>query len=426
MGGSLSSYLQQFQHNLFNKIDANGDGSITKSELQQAVTSAGGTTASADALFADLDPNNAGSVSEQQFAQNLPTPTFSPEMGAQLIASQEQASGDSSSSDPASAFANQLFSQLTNGGSTLTQSELEQAVKSAGGTTASADALYAQLDPNNTGSVSEQQFADNLQNLFNGSSTTSSSNDGNSAMDAMTSLMQSFAPPPPMMGMDGMDGSFTAQSTTDANGSSGSDPASAFANQLFSQLTNGGNTLTKSELDQAVTSAGGTTASADALYAQLDPNNTGSVSEQQFAANLPGPDQLFGASASSNSNGTGNSAADAMTVLLQNFAPPAVGGSMTTAENGSFAAGWSNRASGTSENSAQAALQELVQSLDGSTQSTASTDNSAQQALADLLQADGSDGSTSSSSSLPASLFGNVSQQMLSLMIEMQGQNQLG
>ena len=30
-----------FQQNLFNKIDGNGDGSISKSELEQAVTTAG-------------------------------------------------------------------------------------------------------------------------------------------------------------------------------------------------------------------------------------------------------------------------------------------------------------------------------------------------------------------------------------------------
>jgi hypothetical protein len=62
---------------LFNEIDTNGVGSITKSELEQAVTSAGGTSAAADALYAQLDPNNTGSVSEQQFAQFLqpPSPT---------------------------------------------------------------------------------------------------------------------------------------------------------------------------------------------------------------------------------------------------------------------------------------------------------------------------------------------------------------
>ena len=34
----------QFKQNLFNALDTNGDGSITKGEVEKAVTNAGGTT----------------------------------------------------------------------------------------------------------------------------------------------------------------------------------------------------------------------------------------------------------------------------------------------------------------------------------------------------------------------------------------------
>ena len=322
LGGSLSSLMQQWRQNLFDKIDTNGNGSITQSELDQAVTSAGGTTTAANALFGDLDPDDTGSVSEQQFAQNLPMPAFGPEMGGQLIAAQAQNSASSSGFDPASAFADQLFSQITNGGSTLTQSALEQAVTSAGGTTASADALYAKLDPNNTGSVTEQQFAANLPGAFN-ASTSSTGDSGNSAADAMAALMKSVAsssgaPTGPHGAHHGHHHHpVDTASTTNANGSSDSDPDLSPADQLFSQLTSGG-------------------------------------------------------------SGGGNSAQDAL------------------------------------------------QSLDSSsTQSAASTGNSAQDALFDLLQANGSIGATASANTLPASLFGRVSQQMLSLMVQMQAQNQL-
>ena len=43
-GGFNPYAAQQFQQNLFNQIDSNGDGSISKTELEQAVTSAGGTS----------------------------------------------------------------------------------------------------------------------------------------------------------------------------------------------------------------------------------------------------------------------------------------------------------------------------------------------------------------------------------------------
>jgi hypothetical protein len=61
-GGDIPNLLMQ---NLFNEIDTSGSGSINKSELEQAVTTAGGTAAAADALYAKLDPTNTGSVTEQ-------------------------------------------------------------------------------------------------------------------------------------------------------------------------------------------------------------------------------------------------------------------------------------------------------------------------------------------------------------------------
>jgi Ca2+-binding EF-hand superfamily protein len=70
-GTSGTDRSSQFAQNLFSQIDPNGVGSINKSQLEQAVTAAGGTSAAADALYAKLDPNNTGSVTEQQFAQTL-------------------------------------------------------------------------------------------------------------------------------------------------------------------------------------------------------------------------------------------------------------------------------------------------------------------------------------------------------------------
>ena len=91
--GGYPSYAGQIQQleNLFNTI-ANGNGSITKSELEQTVTADGGTTQGADALYASLDPNNTGSVTETQFLNNLRGPLFSGPLGYQLLAAQAQGS----------------------------------------------------------------------------------------------------------------------------------------------------------------------------------------------------------------------------------------------------------------------------------------------------------------------------------------------
>ena len=343
--------IQQFQQNLFNKIDTNSDGSITQSELEKAVTSAGGTSQSADALYALLDPNNTGSVSEQQFAQNLPAPPYSDQMGAQLIADQAQQSGGTNTAGPGGALAQSLFSQIdADGDGSITQSELEKAVTAAGGTTQAADALYAKLDPNNTGSVSEQQFAQSLSQLgphhhhhphADQDSDTGDASSGSSAQDALAALL---------------------------GGAVGGGNASQFAQDLFSQIdSNGDGSIGQSELENAVTAAGGTTQAADALYAQLDPTNSGSVSEAAFAQALQPPST------------SGNSAQDALFALINSL-----DGSATAATTSTTTASTS-ASSGTS---AEDALWSLINGTDGTsaTSGTQTGGNTAQDALFALLQ----------------------------------------
>lgn len=60
------------EQQLFAKLDTNGDGTISQSELEAAVTAAGGNNATADALFAKLDGNGDGSISTSEFAAAAP------------------------------------------------------------------------------------------------------------------------------------------------------------------------------------------------------------------------------------------------------------------------------------------------------------------------------------------------------------------
>ena len=288
LGGSAASYyanaLQQLQQRLFSKIDANGDGTVSQSELETAVTKAGGTTKSADALYAALDPNNSGSVSKQQFAQNLPLPSFSPAMGAQLIADQAQMCASSAGATPASFSKQTLFTQLdANGDGSLTKSELEQAVTKAGGTVASADALYAKLDPKNTGSVSEQQFAQNLPGAHHhhhhggggatpsdalaSDSTTSgagtSTDSGNSAEDALMALVDSLVQQPTVASNPFDTSSQTATGSTGTATSTSTDTAQAAVDALLD------NVGSPSQAAGASTGIGGNSAD-DALLALLN------------------------------------------------------------------------------------------------------------------------------------------------------------
>ena len=62
--------VSNMAQNLFDSIDTDGNGQISQSELENAVTSAGGTTVQADSLFNKIS-DGGSSVSESQLASAL-------------------------------------------------------------------------------------------------------------------------------------------------------------------------------------------------------------------------------------------------------------------------------------------------------------------------------------------------------------------
>ncbi len=65
-GQSASGITAQSPSQLFSKIDTDGDGKISQSEFETALTGAGASKADADALFAKLDANGDGSVTQNE------------------------------------------------------------------------------------------------------------------------------------------------------------------------------------------------------------------------------------------------------------------------------------------------------------------------------------------------------------------------
>jgi Ca2+-binding EF-hand superfamily protein len=236
----------QFAQSLFSQIDTSGSGSITKSDLENAVTKAGGTTAAADALYAKLDPNNTGSVTEQQFASTLSQArphhghhhhsggtddTGSSPQDALAALFSAPGSNAGSATSPAQ-LAQDLFSQIdTSGKGSITTSDLETAVTKVGGATTAADALFAQLDPNNTGSVSAQQFAQFLQ---------PPSPTGTTAQDAILALLNPITQSTSGSSASGATGPIGAPSALAVNGTTAQDALLA----LLSNAGTGGDTNT--------------------------------------------------------------------------------------------------------------------------------------------------------------------------------------
>jgi Ca2+-binding EF-hand superfamily protein len=358
-GGLTPSAIKQFQQNLFNQIDLNGNGSVSKTELEQAVGGAGGTSQAADALYSVLDPNNSGGFGEQQLAQVLPGSGFSDQVQAQLIGYQAQGWPGASSTAPGGQLAHSLFAQIdTNGDGSISKSELEQAVTKAGGSKEAADALYAKLDPNGTGSVSEQQLA---QTLFGALPHHHHHHGGAGATGATDATGATGATDP--SATDALTSLFNAD-----GGGAGNSPVQV-AQNIFTQIdANGDGAITQGELEQAVTAAGGDKAGADALYAKLDPNGTGSVSEQQFTDALQPPSP------------SGNTAQDALLALLDQISQGSGG---TNASANPPAAGATPGAG----NSAQDALLSLIKA-DGTSSGTAASGSAAAPSVGGLSQAD--------------------------------------
>ena len=157
---------------LFSAMDTDGDGSVSKSEMESFIQGKGGTQAQADALFSALTQNTGG--------QNAATGISEQQMAADV--SQAQHSGhhhhhgghgmDSGGANTASDAMAQIFNALdTNHDGSISADEFSTAFRTTnttGGTGASATdpaALFAQIDSNSNGMVSSSELGSFLTAL---------------------------------------------------------------------------------------------------------------------------------------------------------------------------------------------------------------------------------------------------------------------
>jgi Ca2+-binding EF-hand superfamily protein len=141
----------EMQQRMFSKIDANGDGKISKDELTQVMVNAPKGGASVDDIFKQLDTNGDGSISQSEFAAgdkaNGQMQGGPPPMMAGM--------GNMSSAD----FVKQLFSDAdTNGDGKISKDELTQVMANASSGGSSVDDIMSALDTNGDGSISESEL----------------------------------------------------------------------------------------------------------------------------------------------------------------------------------------------------------------------------------------------------------------------------
>ncbi len=135
---------------LFSALDTNGDGSVSQSEMESYIQQQGGTAAQADALFAGLNHDSTGNLTQAQLANDL----------QQAQASDTGHHHHRHEIPSADELGNKLVSAMdSDANGSVDQSEFTSFVTGLGGTPSEAAADFAALDPGNTGSVNAAQFS---------------------------------------------------------------------------------------------------------------------------------------------------------------------------------------------------------------------------------------------------------------------------
>ena len=146
--------------NLFNAMDADGDGSVSQSEMEGYLEkTVGATQGQADALYTSLDPNGGSSgLSESQMAGAAATQGTMPHHHHH----HHHAGGAGNSTDPADTLMSILDA---NQDGAVSQSEFSSAVTANGGTASEASSDFTALDSGKSGSLTSADFATAWQNI---------------------------------------------------------------------------------------------------------------------------------------------------------------------------------------------------------------------------------------------------------------------
>ncbi|MGB6212000.1 XopAW family type III secretion system calcium-binding effector [Pseudomonas mandelii] len=195
-----SARSQQFQKELFAKLDSNSDGAVDQGELESALSQKtdDGLLVSLSKNFGDLDSDDSGSLSSEEMAAMAPPPPPPHDQApntelADALVSALDADGDVAISS------DELSNGLNNAGSSADSTEIFSALdKNQDGTVSkdelaasltppppppqqqvSSEELFSQLDTDSDGSVTATELSSVLQAS---NSTSSTSTDTSAAL----------------------------------------------------------------------------------------------------------------------------------------------------------------------------------------------------------------------------------------------------
>ncbi|OGU17925.1 MAG: hypothetical protein A2076_13765 [Geobacteraceae bacterium GWC2_53_11] len=269
-GGFSAASLKQMQEKMFKAVDSNGDNKIDKSEMsafqkaQQADGKQGGP--SVDEMFANMDSDSDGAISRLESDAALAK--MSQQMQSQPPP--PPSASDGTDSNSSSGLKDNVFKNGDqNGDGSISKDELSKLLSNSQSDT-TADDIMSALDTNKDGSISKSE--------------------SDAAVDKAGQQRHAQGPPPPPPQTD--------------SSSSSSDKTSS--NQIFDALdTNKDGTVSASELLAALsskdssssdnsssdTSSSSSSSSADSsavkkIFDAMDTNQDGSVSKSELEAAL--------------------------------------------------------------------------------------------------------------------------------------------
>lgn len=145
---------------LFAAMDTNGNGTVSQSEMETYFEQRGGTQSQADTLFASLDQSGSSGISESQMGSALQQSTQAHGGGGGHH--HHHGMSASSSSNAADALLQAIDS---NGDGSVSQGEFTSFVTQNGGTAGEAQQDFAALDSSGSGTLSSADFSSAIQNL---------------------------------------------------------------------------------------------------------------------------------------------------------------------------------------------------------------------------------------------------------------------
>jgi Ca2+-binding EF-hand superfamily protein len=268
-GGFSAASLKQMQEQMFKAVDSNGDNKIDKSEMsafqkaQQADGKQGGP--SVDEMFKNMDSNSDGAINRLESDAAIAKISQQMQSQAPLPAS------DGTDSNSFSVLKDKVFKSADqNGDGSISKDELSKLLSNSSQSNTTADDLMSALDTNKDGSISKSE--------------------SDAAIDKAGQQRHAHGPPPPL--------------PPDDSSSSSSDKTSS--NQIFDALdTNKDGTVSASELLAALsskdssssdnsssdtnsssTSSSAVSSAVKKIFNAMDTNQDGSVSKSELESAL--------------------------------------------------------------------------------------------------------------------------------------------